>query len=203
MKKNLILFIFFLLLSTLWGQDNLTSISIEDEEWEQEWQRVLVLQGKNESDYSSEDLQALKASVKEGLILRKVMMNLAEMKELIPSDLEVEQIYENMKRRVPDQNEWDRLLAEQLYDEDSFRLYLRESEAIDRLLEEEVLNDLIVTRKEAQEYFENHPDEFLHNGEPLSFEEVEESLTAFLMEQKGHRAISAYMDRLRNAIVTP
>lgn len=201
--KKVFIWLLFLLFSSLWAQEDLRTIQIEDEEWAQEWQRVLVMQGKTEGDYSEEELQAFQASVKEGMILRKIMLNLAEMKELIPSDLEVEQIYENMKRRVPDQAEWDRLLSEQFYTEDSFRMYLRESEAIDRLLEEEVLKDLMVSDEEVLDYYGNHPDEFIYEGETLSLEEVKESLTAFLMEQKGHQAISAYMDRLRNAIVTP
>lgn len=199
----MIIFVLFSFIFSLWGQEDLRTITIEDEELERESLRALVMLGKSESDYSQEDLLAFQASVKEGLILRKIMMNLAEAKGLIPTDLEVEQRYESIKRSVPDQGEWDRLLEEQFYDEASFRLYLRESDAIDRLLEEEVLNKLLVSDEEVQEYYEKHPEEFLHEGETLSLEDVKESLTAFLMEQKGHQAISAYMDRLRSAIITP
>jgi len=200
MLKKIIFFLIILSFLPLYAED-LKSLTIEEKEWQQEWERVLVLQGLDAESLDQDQLLQFQASVKEGMILRKIMMMLAEEKDLVPSDLEIEQRYEELRSQVPEQEQWDRLLEEQFYTEESFRDYLKESESIDSLLEQEVLKNLIVTDQESRDYYDNHPDEFYNQGEKLEFETVEESLTAFLMEQKAQAAISKYMDKLRSSIV--
>lgn len=190
-----------LILQPLTAQD-LRTIVIEENELQMEWERYKVMQGLDESGLTGEEIALYQASVKEGLMIRKVILQLARSKDLVPTDLEVEQIYESIRSSVSTQDEWKNLLEAQFYTEESFRQYLRESEAMERYLDQEVRGSLYVTDQEVRQYYDSHPGEFVENGNKISFEEVEESLTAFIMAQKSRKAVSDFMDRIRSAVVS-
>lgn len=190
-----------LLLFPLCSQD-LRTLVIEEEEIRLEWERYKISQGIDEDQISQEDLQLYQASLKDGLLIRKVIIQLAENKNLLPSDLEVEQIYESIRSTVPTQEEWKDLLENQYYTEESFRQYLKESEAVERYLDQEIKGTLFVSDHEVEQYYRSHPEEFTREGEQIPFEEIKESLTAFLMAQKSQKAVSDFMDKIRSAVVS-
>ncbi|MDA3852059.1 MAG: hypothetical protein PF447_12430 [Spirochaetaceae bacterium] len=202
MKIKLIFLLFLIFTSLTFAQD-LRSFTIEDEELNMEWQRFMVMQGLTEENLSEQERLNYLDSLKESLLIRKIMLALADERSIVVDDTDLEQIYLKIRNQVPTQADWDKLLEQQYYDEVSFRKYLRNSERIDRLLRMEVLEKIELTQQEIQSYYDNHPDEFLNEGETLSFEEVEESLREFLWDQKAQRAVGEYMDKIKAAMSQP
>jgi hypothetical protein len=195
-RKKIALFLLLLwgVVFCLLGQE-LSLIKIDEEEINLELDRIIKQNRLGGKEFKEEEIPLLRENIKEGIIMRKLLVSLAVYREITVSDDDVNaSLAETKKNFTP--HEWLTLLSQQGYTEDSFRMVLEESLLIDLVLENEVLKYITVSDKEVETYYEEHSEDFTTDHGVIPLREVDELIKQNLLTLKGQQKVSLFMEDL-------
>lgn len=106
--------------------------------------------------------------------------------------------YDQARREHPDEAAWNEHLAEQGFDQASFKAELRVQHTVSTLLAQEA-GGLDVSDAEVREAYDADPSAWIVEGdEPPSFEDVKDRIRATLRHQKRGRAADTLLRELRS-----
>jgi hypothetical protein len=124
-RKKIALFLLLLwgVVFCLLGQE-LSLIKIDEEEINLELDRIIKQNRLGGKEFKEEEIPLLRENIKEGIIMRKLLVSLAVYREITVSDDDVNaSLAETKKNFTP--HEWLTLLSQQGYTEDSLEWSLR------------------------------------------------------------------------------
>ncbi|MDC7220115.1 MAG: SurA N-terminal domain-containing protein [Spirochaetales bacterium] len=195
MKKLLLILSLLTLLSPLFSDDSLYRIQLSDDELKLEWDRFLILGSLQEIEYSEEEKVQLKEQVREGLIMRKLFLVLADLRGITVSEEELDLREAQTRGGYPD-DEWIATLEAQLHTPESFRQTMKESILLEKVIQSEVLDKISVSDEEIAAYYEAHPDDFTTDYGLLPLSTVEELIRDGLLARKGQEDTTRFMNEL-------
>ncbi|MFN2340759.1 MAG: SurA N-terminal domain-containing protein [Halanaerobium sp.] len=151
-------------------------------------------------------LEELQKAKLDGLIDNVLLEQAAEESDITLTQAEKDEIYEQQKEQILEQNQMDEeqflsVLEQQGYEDEA--AYKEEFSnnpqiKINKLIEEEVLENIEVSEEEMQEAYEENKDAFAQSGqEDTSFDDLKPQLEQMLKQQKQSQAINQYLEDLR------
>jgi hypothetical protein len=185
----------FCLLLPLHSQDYLSRVQVSNEEVETELNRFIIQKQLQDKDYNNEEREQLREDVKDGIIMRKLLLSLAAYREVKLSEKEVDQLESQARGDYPDE-EWDTLLKSQLYTRESFRQVLKETRIIDLILKQEVWDGITVSDEEIQAFYEDQEAQFTSDYGLIPLEDVKDLIKNTIKSRKSQEATSLFMDNL-------
>jgi hypothetical protein len=185
----------FCLLLPLHSQDYLSRVQVSNEEVETELNRFIIQKQLQDKDYNKEEREQLREDVKDGIIMRKLLLSLAAYREVKLSEKEVDQLESQARGDYPDE-EWDTLLKSQLYTRESFRQVLKETRIIDLILKQEVWDGITVSDEEIQAFYEDQEAQFTSDYGLIPLEDVKDLIKNTIKSRKSQEATSLFMDNL-------
>jgi hypothetical protein len=137
---------------------------------------------------------ALQAETLKGLITRRLLVQEARRLRFVEvSDQEINAEIGKFKKRFASDAAFVAFLESQDMTERELARMLGERLLVERFVEKKVGLFVRVDRDEAQSYFDSHPAQF----QGRRFQDVQQSITAFLMDQKVGRQLDQYVSELR------
>ena len=194
-KIRNILLLLTVFLIPLASQEMLGRIQVSEEEVQKELDRLIIQGQLQEKEYEGEEKDQLRENVKEGIIMRKLLLTLADYRGIEVTEEEVEETLSQARGDYPDE-EWANLLEGQLYTAESFREVIRNSLIIDRVIKTEVLDKISVSDEEIQAYYEAHEEDFTSDQGLLPLGIVRGLIEQTLRENKGREETALFMDNL-------
>jgi glutaredoxin-related protein len=151
-------------------------------------------------------LNELQKAKLDSLIDNVLLEQAAEESDISLSQAEKDEIYEQQKSQILQQNQMDQeqflsILEQQGYEDEA--AYKEEFSnnpqiKINKLIEEEVLANIEISEEELQQAYEENKDAFAQSGqENTSFEDLKPQLEQMLKQQKQSQAINQYLSELR------
>ncbi len=141
-----------------------------------------------------EDRSALRTQTLNGLITRQLLVQEARRLRFVEvSDQEINAEIDKLKKRFPSGAAFDAFLKTQDMTEQELSRMLGERLLVERFVEKKVGLFVRVSRDEAQDYFDTHSEQF----KDRRFQDVQKSITAFLMDQKIGQQLEQYVSELR------
>lgn len=142
----------------------------------------------------SQDRTAVQTETLKGLITRQLLVQEARRLRFIElSDQEINAEVDKLKKRFPSDAAFAAFLKAQDMTEQELARMLGERLLVERFVEKKVGLFVRVSRDDAQEYFDTHPAQF----EGRLFQDVQKTITSFLMDQKIGQQLEQYVAELR------
>ncbi len=139
--------------------------------------------------------EKLRAETLEGLINRQLLIQEAyrlKFVEVSEQDINVEM--EKLQKRLGSDKAFDDLLARLDMTKEQLGRMLGERLLVERFIEKKIGVFVRVSRDEAQDYFNSHPEAF----KDRSFPEAQRAITETLSEQKLEQQTAQYLDELKS-----
>ncbi len=157
------------------------------------------------SEAGNEVLEELQKAKLDSLIDNVLLEQAAEESDITLSQEEKDEIYEEQKKQILEQNQMDEeqflsaLEQQGFEDEDAYKKEFSNNPQIkiNKLIEEEVLTDIDISEEEMQEAYDENEEAFAQSGEETSFEELKPQIEQMLRQQKQSQAINEYLEELR------
>lgn len=179
---------------------DISVIELDEEDIDREVERIII-QSENRGEPMDDSLlENLRANVREGMIMRRLLVSLALYRGWEPTEEEIDKALAQRRGGYPD-GEWDEVLATQGYTRDEFRRITEESLMIDKVLKAEVWEGITVSEQEAKTYYEEHREDFTSDHGIIPFREVEELIRNNLIAAKGREETARFMDELYSRAV--
>ncbi|MDC7223939.1 MAG: SurA N-terminal domain-containing protein [Spirochaetales bacterium] len=195
MKRIIPLYLILFPAALLFGQDYLSRIQLDDEELQKEWERYLIQGQLQNQEYSEEEKNALRENVKEGMIMRKLLLSLADYRGITIDADELNALEAATRGDYPEE-EWKALLETQLHTEESYRRTLEESLLIEKVLQTEILDKIVITDEEVLAYYETHEEDFSSDYGLIPFSDVKKLIREGLKARKGQEETIRFMEDL-------
>ncbi len=136
----------------------------------------------------------IRAETLEGLINRRLLMQEAyRLKFVEVSDQEVSAEIEKLRKRLGSDKAFDQFLDRLGMSRDQLGRMLGERLLVERFIEKKIGLFIRVTRDEALEYFNRHPEQF----KGKQFPEVQKAILAGLQGQKLDQQVTQYLAELK------
>lgn len=157
------------------------------------------------SEAGSNVLEAYQKEQLDSIIDNVLLAQQAEEEGISLSQQEKEEIYEEQKSAILDQNQMSEeqflsALEQQGFEsEEAYKEQFLNNPQLktNKLIEEEVASDIEVTEEELQSAYEENKDAFAQGEGDTSFEEVRPQLEQMLRRQKRQQKINQYLSSLR------
>jgi foldase protein PrsA len=141
-----------------------------------------------------QDREAVRSETLNGLITRQLLVQEARRLRFVEvSDQEISVEVDKIKKRFPSDAAFADFLKSQDMTQQELGRMLGERLLVERFVEKKVGLFVRVNRDEAQSYFDDHPAQF----QGKRFQEVQEAITAFLLDQKIGQQLDQYVAELR------
>ena len=121
-------------------------------------------QFSNQDQPNAEQLADIKKNLLDGLIARKVLYQESEKKGIEVDDATIDERLANMKKQFPKEDDFKGMLEKMHLTEEALKPYLREGMAIQKLIEQKVVNNLKISDKDTKDYYDGHMDLFKQPG---------------------------------------
>ncbi|MFW5686871.1 MAG: SurA N-terminal domain-containing protein, partial [Halanaerobium sp.] len=157
------------------------------------------------SEAGGEVLEEFQKAKLDSLIDNVLLEQAAEESDITLSQEEKDEIYEEQKAQILEQNQMDEeqflsaLEQQGFEDEDAYKKEFSNNPQIkiNKLIEEEVLTEIDISEEEMQEAYDENEEAFAQSGEETSFEELKPQIEQMLRQQKQSEAINEYLEELR------
>lgn len=142
----------------------------------------------------------------DSLINNVLLKQQVEEENITLSESEAEEFYQNQKQAILQNNnmseeEFKSALENQGYaSEDEYKNEIMKNPQfkINKLIEEEVVNNIEVSEDELQAAYEENKENFQQQNKNASFEDLKPRLEQMLVQQKQRQQINQYLEELRN-----
>ncbi len=107
-----------------------------------------------------EQLAEIKKNLFESLITRKVLYLESQKKGVEVDETTIDESLATIKEQFPKENDFKGMLEEMHLTEDLLKAQLREGMAIQKLIDQEIIDNIEVSDKETKDYYDGHTDLF-------------------------------------------
>ena len=114
-------------------------------------------QGRKVTD---DQLPALKNQVLEGLIEREILIQESRKAGINISDQKVDEQLAKIKKRYPDENEFNNALSKMDLSEDDVKNQIKHGLAIRELIDKQITDKVVITDKESKAFYDGNPQLF-------------------------------------------
>ncbi len=114
----------------------------------------------NQGQPNDEQLADLKKNLFEGLITRKVLYQESQKKGIKVDDATIDERLANMKKQFPKEDDFKGMLEKMHLTEDALKSQLRKGMAIQKLVDQEVVDNIKISDKDTKDYYDGHMDLF-------------------------------------------
>ena len=121
-------------------------------------------QFSNQDQPNAEQLADIKKKLLDGLIARKVLFQESEKKGIEVDDATIDERLANMKKQFPKEDDFKGMLEKMHLTEEVLKSHLHEGMAIQKLIEQEIVNNLKISDKDTKDYYDGHMDLFKQPG---------------------------------------
>lgn len=121
---------------------------------------VMQKQFANVGQADDKQLASMKKEILESLISREVLRQESQRKGIEVDDATVDARLVSIKKRFPKEGSFENMLKEMNLTEESLKIQLRDGMAIQKLVEQEIIDRIEVSDKEAKDYYDKNPDLF-------------------------------------------
>ena len=157
------------------------------------------------SDAGKKVMEELQKAKLDNVIDNVLLKQQVEEKDITLSQSERDEIYNQQKKRVLEQNQmseeqFKNILEQQGYESEA--AYKEEISSnpgikINKLIEQEVVADIEVSEKEIKNFYDENKDRLSQGGQDTSFEDLKPRIEQMLKQQKQSEAINQYLEKLR------
>ncbi|MBN2398301.1 MAG: peptidylprolyl isomerase [Deltaproteobacteria bacterium] len=109
---------------------------------------------------SDEQLAEIKRDILENLISREVLYQESQRKGIEVDEVTIDERLANIKKRLPQGEDFEGMLAEMHLTESDLRMQLREGMAIQKLVDREIIDPIGISDTESKDYYDKNPDLF-------------------------------------------
>ena len=114
----------------------------------------------NQGQPNDEQLAEIKKNLFEGLITRKVLYQESQKKGIEVDDATIDERLANMKKQFPKEDDFKGMLEKMHLTEDALKSQLRKGMAIQKLVDQEVVDNIKISDKDTKDYYDGHMDLF-------------------------------------------
>ena len=109
---------------------------------------------------SDEKLAEIKNNLYESLISRKVLYQESQKKEIKMDDAAIDERLAKIKAQFPKEDDFKMMLDKMNITEDLLKVQLREGMAIQKLVDQEIVNTIEISDQDTKDYYDGHQDLF-------------------------------------------
>jgi hypothetical protein len=143
----------------------------------------------------SGDRATIREETLEGLINRQLLVQDARRLRFVEiTDQDVSAEMDELRRRLGSEKAFDSFLADIDASREQLSRMLAERLLVERFVEKKIGLFIRVSRDEAQDYFNSHPDRF----KGMRFAEVQKAITSGLQEMKMEEEMGKYLSELKS-----
>ncbi len=102
-----------------------------------------------------------------------------------------------IRQRFPSEGDYRQALVRLGLDESRIRGLVRDTLTVQQYVARRVDTILPATENELREYFGRHPELFVRNNRPLTFEEATDAVRALVDQERRRQAVAVWLERLR------
>lgn len=181
-------------------QANVNQILQQVSQMDQQLAQILA-----SSEAGNTVLEELQKAKLDGLIDNVLLEQAAEESDITLSQEEKDEIYEQQKSSILEQNQMDEeqflsALEQQGFEnEEEYKEEFSNNPQIkiNKLIEQEVVSNIEISEEDLKEAYEQNKDAIEQSGQDASYEEIKPQLEQMLKQQQQSQAIQEYLEELR------
>jgi len=158
-----------------------------------------------ESEAGSQVLEQYQKKQLDSIINNVLLKQKAEKAGITLNDEEKEEIYQEQKKAIMEQNEMDEEQFSSALEQQGFEneeAYKEEflnnpQLKVNKLIEKEVASDIEISEEELKEAYEENKEVFAQGEGQVSFEKLKPQLEQMLTQQKRNQKINQYLSNLK------
>jgi peptidyl-prolyl cis-trans isomerase C len=135
-------------------------VEISQEDFDREIRRVQARLRSSARSPGASELGQIRKEVLDSLVARELLYQESQRKGIKVESKTVDQQFEAMKKRFPDEAEFKKALESMSYSEATLRSQLERDQAVMVLIDQQFTEKLTVSNEEVKAYYDNHKDSF-------------------------------------------